>query len=132
MSNKIIVVDDSKTIRKQVGLALMRAGYKIVEACDGLEGLKAVEQHADAALVICDVNMPNMDGLEMMTALQADGRRPGPPVLFLTTEGDPTLVRRAQRAGAKGWMVKPFKPDLLVAMIEKLIGAAATAPPANR
>jgi two-component system, chemotaxis family, chemotaxis protein CheY len=123
MAKKIIVIDDSSTVREQVGLALTRAGYRVVDACDGLDGLKQIELHKDAAMVICDVNMPNMSGVELIENLKAAGKSATLPVLMLTTEGDPGLIDRAKRAGAKGWIVKPFKPDLLVAAVRKLAGA---------
>ena len=124
MSKKVIVVDDSSTIREQVSSTLKAAGYDIIEAADGLQGLKMVEDHADTSVVICDVNMPNMGGLDMVSRLKARGRNPELTIVMLTTEGDPELVKRAKSAGAKAWIVKPFRPDLLVATVRKLAGAA--------
>lgn len=124
MSKKIIVVDDSSTIRQQLVEALVGAGYEVVEASDGLEGVQTIDAHADAALVICDVNMPNMTGLEMLAAVKANGKHADLPVVMLTTEGDPSLVQRARSTGAKGWLVKPVKADLVLATARKLAGAA--------
>jgi len=124
MAKKIIVIDDSSTVRQQVSVALSEAGYQIIEAADGVQGLRAVEQNADAALVICDVNMPAMGGLEMVAKAKANGKRQGLPIVMLTTEGDPSLVKQAKSAGAKAWIVKPFRRDLLVATVRKLAGAA--------
>ena len=125
MSKKILVVDDSNTIRQQVGMCLTGAGYTVVEAADGVEGLDAIKSTPDIAMVICDVNMPNMNGIEMLEAVHADGKFNALPVIMLTTEGQPALISRAKKAGAKGWIVKPFKPDLLLAAAKKLTAKAA-------
>jgi two-component system, chemotaxis family, chemotaxis protein CheY len=122
MSAKILIVDDSRTIRQQVGNTLTQAGYQIVEAEDGVEGLSAITAQKDIALVICDVNMPNMDGIEMLTRVKADANNAALPVLMLTTEGKAELIQQAKRIGAKGWVVKPFKPDQLAAAVRKIVG----------
>ena len=124
MAKKIIVIDDSSTVREQVGSALAEAGYQILEAADGVQGLQVVEQNSDAALVICDINMPAMGGLELIARVKAGGKSAALPIVMLTTEGDPALVKQAKAAGAKAWIVKPFRRDLLVATVRKLAGAA--------
>lgn len=124
MGKKILVVDDSATVRQQVGLALGQAGFDIVEAVDGLDGVEKINSVGDLALVICDVNMPRMNGLEMIEKVRADNKHPTLPIVMLTTEGQPELVERAKKAGAKGWIVKPFKAELLVAAAKKLTQAA--------
>jgi two-component system chemotaxis response regulator CheY len=124
MGKKVIIVDDSGTVRRQVALALSGAGYEVVEAADGLEGIRKIDENADAAMVLCDINMPNMGGLEMLTVVKANAKNSSLPVVMLTTEGDPALVQRAKSAGATGWIVKPFKHPLLVATVRKLAGAA--------
>jgi two-component system chemotaxis response regulator CheY len=123
MGKKVIVVDDSLTIRQQVGTALTQAGFEVVEAVDGQDGAEVIGRTADAALVICDINMPRMNGLEMLEQIKKDARHSALPVLMLTTEGQPQLIERAKKAGAKGWIVKPFKPDLLIAAVKKLTAA---------
>jgi two-component system chemotaxis response regulator CheY len=122
MGKKIIVVDDSRTVRVQVGSALKGAGYDVIEAIDGKEGVAMIEAHLDAAMVICDVNMPNLNGLEMLAAVKQDGKHASLPIVMLTTEAQPALVEQAKRHGAKGWIVKPFKPESLVAAVRKLVG----------
>jgi two-component system, chemotaxis family, chemotaxis protein CheY len=120
MGKKIIVIDDSQTIREQVATTLRRAGFEILEAVDGVDGAEVIERTPDAALAICDVNMPKKNGLELLEGLTAGGRTSALPVLMLTTEGQPQLIERARKAGAKGWLVKPFKADLLLAAVKKL------------
>ena len=122
MKTKIVIIDDSATVRRQVGSALVDAGYEVVEALDGVDGLSKIETNADAALVVCDVNMPNLNGLDMLVRLRAEQPGAQMPIIMLTTEAQPDLLRRAKEAGAKGWIVKPFKPDLFVAAVRKLVG----------
>jgi two-component system chemotaxis response regulator CheY len=120
MNKKIIVIDDSQTIRDQVGTTLRQAGYEILEAVDGIDGAQVIEKAPDAALVICDVNMPKRNGLELLEGLRKDDRFKTLPVVMLTSEGQPHLIERARKSGAKGWLVKPFKADLLLAAVRKL------------
>jgi two-component system chemotaxis response regulator CheY len=118
--SRILVIDDSASIRSQVRAALCSAGFEVVEAVDGLDGLKKMGEDAGFSAVICDVNMPRMDGLSMLEQMHASGSCSGIPIVMLTTEGHPELIRRAKDAGAKGWIVKPFKPELLVMALRKL------------
>jgi two-component system, chemotaxis family, chemotaxis protein CheY len=120
MHGKIMVVDDSRTIRHQVGIVLAPAGYEIVEAEDGIQGCEKIAAHPDVAMILCDINMPRMDGLQMLALVKEGGKNADLPVVMLTTEGQPALVARAKAAGAKGWLVKPFKPELLLATVRKL------------
>ena len=124
MSKKVIVIDDSLTVRQQVGSALREAGFDVIEASDGDEGVEVVTRTADAAMVICDVNMPRMNGLDMLSSVKRAGKHAELPVVMLTTEGQPGMIARAKEAGAKGWIVKPFKPELLLAAVRKLVGNA--------
>jgi two-component system chemotaxis response regulator CheY len=122
VAKKILIVDDSATVRQQVRAALVNC-FEVVEASDGVEGLEAIVERNDLAAVICDVNMPRMGGLELLQLAGAKGKLVGLPILMLTTEGQPALVKQAKAAGAKGWIVKPFKPELLVAAMRKLADA---------
>jgi two-component system chemotaxis response regulator CheY len=115
---KILVIDDSPTVRQQVGLALAQAGFQVIEAVDGYDAISKVD--ATVAMLICDVNMPRMNGLEMLEKLRTDARWQKLPVVMLTTEGQPGLIERAKKAGAKGWIIKPFKAELLVAAVQRL------------
>ena len=116
---KILVIDDSETVREQVRQTLSGAGYEILEAIDGVDGLEKLRETKDVALALCDVNMPRMTGLEMVAELHRSGI--SIPILMLTSEGQPSLIRRARDAGAKGWIVKPFKPELLLEAMNKLL-----------
>jgi len=120
LSKRVLVVDDSATVRQQVGNALQQAGYEIVEAVDGADGLSKLADNSDISMVICDINMPRMNGLEMIEHIAQSKTIKKVPVVMLTTEGQPALIQRARQAGAKGWIVKPFKPDLLLAAVNKL------------
>lgn len=123
MSKKtVLIVDDSLTVRQQVSLTLKSAGYQIVEACDGREGVDALRTHAGIAMVLCDINMPCMSGLEFLETIKGEAAGPPLPVIMLTTEGSPELITRAKRAGAKGWIVKPFHADLLLAAVRRIVG----------
>lgn len=125
---KILIVDDSEAIRHSVSDTLGAAGYEVIEAEDGLDGEGKVGAHPDLVLVICDMNMPRMGGLEMLARIKGGGRRPELLVLMMTTEGRPELVQEAKRLGARGWLVKPVRNDTLLAAVRKCI--AAVKPPA--
>jgi two-component system chemotaxis response regulator CheY len=116
---KILVVDDSETVRHQVRAALAAKGYAIIECVDGVEGLEAIRNNDDLVLVLCDVDMPRMNGLKLVAEVKRLGKPV--PILMLTTEVDPALVRRARELGCKGWIVKPFKPSLLAAAVTKFV-----------
>jgi two-component system chemotaxis response regulator CheY len=126
-SRKILIVDDSETIRQRVAGALEAAGFSTITARDGVEGLVAAQKE-QPAMVILDVNMPRMNGLDMLDSL--DVKSSGLAVLLLTTEVQPSLMTRAKKAGAKGWMVKPVNLEQLVATVRKVIAQAPVAAPA--
>lgn len=119
---KVLVVDDSATVRQQVRAALSGCDLEVVEATDGADGVARLALEAEIALVILDVNMPRMGGLDMLERVKAEERNAELPVIMLTSEGQHALVERAKRAGARGWIVKPFKADLLAAAVQRLLG----------
>jgi two-component system chemotaxis response regulator CheY len=127
MSGKVLVVDDSVTIRQLVTETLAAEGFVTVEASDGHDALSKLTSRSDIALVMCDVNMPGMNGLDLV----ANARKQGSEVIFvmLTTEGHPELMDRAKRLGVKGWMLKPVKPRLLGAAVKSLLDPPPSAPP---
>ena len=119
---RILVVDDSASVRQQVAFALTNGGFQVAEACDGLDALqKLTGNTAGIGLVICDINMPRMNGLEMVERVSQDASLRSIPILMLTSERQPSLIERAKKAGVKGWIVKPFKADLLVEAVKKLV-----------
>ncbi|WP_438027283.1 response regulator [Sorangium sp. So ce233] len=123
MPKKILLVEDSSTVRQQVGILLQGAGYGTLEADNGRDAVAAVAaSKGDLAMIIADVNMPVMNGIEMIQGLRDKNLATGVPILMLTTEGQPELIEKARKAGAKGWIIKPFKPDLLLAAVKKLAG----------
>jgi two-component system chemotaxis response regulator CheY len=120
MAAKILVVDDSPTVRQQVRLALEHAGFTVSDAVDGRDALTKVKDGVSG--IVCDMNMPNLNGVAFAEALNKDPKLSKLPIVMLTTEGNIELVKRAKQAGVKAWMIKPFKPDLLISAIRQLIG----------
>jgi two-component system chemotaxis response regulator CheY len=118
----ILIVDDSVTVRQQVSLALAQAGYRVVEAQDGRDALLMLER-GGVSMVISDVNMPRMNGFEMLERIKLHPRHASVPVVMLTSERRPDLVERAKKAGASGWITKPFNAELLMAAMVKVLGA---------
>ena len=120
MAKKILIVDDSRTIRQQVGFTLSKEGFEVVEAEDGLDGINKLQGTPDISMIISDVNMPNMGGLEMIEAIRKIEQFKFIPIIMLTTESSGDKVERAKKAGASGWLVKPFNPEQLVGAVKKL------------
>ncbi|SPJ23595.1 response regulator [Palleronia abyssalis] len=122
MAKTVLSVDDSKSIRDMIGFTLEPNGYEVIGAGDGLEGLAALSENK-VSLVVCDLNMPNMNGIEMIKKVREDRRFDGIPVVMLTTEAQKEKMLEAKEAGAAGWLVKPFNEEKLVAVVTKMIGA---------
>lgn len=118
---KILAVDDSVSIRTSISFVLKQEGYDITEAVDGVDGLAKAK--ADKFnLIITDINMPNMDGIEMIKQLrQTDGYK-FTPIIALTTENQESKMQEGKAAGATGWIVKPFTSEKLIAIVKKIIG----------
>ena len=119
MSKTIMTVDDSASVRQMVSLTLKDAGYTVIEACDGKDAVAKLSGQID--LVITDLNMPNMDGIELIKAVRATAQYKFTPVVMLTTESQASKKEEGKSAGATGWIVKPFKPDQLLAVAKKLL-----------
>jgi two-component system chemotaxis response regulator CheY len=119
LSNTILIIDDSETIRQRVAGALEQAGFAVAMARDGIEGLEQIEKQKPS-MVILDVNMPRLNGLDMLERIDVKARNL--PVLLLTTEVQPSLIARAKKAGAKGWMVKPVNVEQLLETVRRTIG----------
>lgn len=124
MGKTILAVDDSKSIRELVRHALEPLGYDVLTAEDGVDGLARLAD-GGVDLVITDLNMPNMDGLELISAVRKEERYAGLPVIMLTTEGQAEKMRAGKQAGASGWIVKPFNDLQLEMTVRKFIGRAA-------
>jgi len=120
MAKTIMIIDDSMSLRQVVGMALGAAGYEVIEACDGRDALAKLTG-AKVHLMICDVNMPNMDGISFLKALRTLPAYKFTPVIMLTTEAGEDKKREGQAAGARAWVVKPFKPEQLLMAVAKLI-----------
>ena len=120
MPKVIMTADDSVSIRQMVGFTLRDAGYEVVEAEDGVEALKKLsEQHVD--MLFTDLNMPNMDGIELIKAIRRNEAYRFMPIIMLTTESQEAKKKEAKASGATGWIVKPFKPEQLLAVIKKVL-----------
>ncbi len=120
MAKKILTVDDSKTMRQMVSFTLKGAGFEVMEAEDGLNALEILGNEK-VDLVITDLNMPNMDGFGLIDALRADEVHKFCPILMLTTESDPHKKERGKSSGATGWIVKPFNPEKLIQVVNKVL-----------
>jgi CheY-like chemotaxis protein len=118
---KVLVIDDSAIVRELIRRMLTRSGFVVVEAVDGLDGKRKLDAGGDFCLVLCDVHMPRMNGVDMLEAIQAEARHTAIPVIMLTNEGRPSLLRRAGRAGAKGWLKKPFKAHQLLSAAARVV-----------
>ncbi|WP_322403976.1 response regulator [Massilia luteola] len=119
MAKTIMVVDDSISIRQVVGIALKQAGYDVIEGVDGKDALAKLTGQK-VSLIISDVNMPNMDGITFVRELKTRPAYKFTPVLMLTTESQEDKKEQGKAAGARAWMVKPFKPEALLAAVQKL------------
>lgn len=120
MPSRVLIVDDSPSIRQLVGSTLTQGGFEIVEATDGVAAFERLTGEGGIAAMVCDINMPRLNGLELLEKLKQHGAMTGLPVLMLTTEAQPSLMQRAKAAGARGWIVKPFKAPLLLAAVQSL------------
>jgi two-component system chemotaxis response regulator CheY len=121
MAKTILAVDDSASIRQMVSFTLKSAGYDVIEAVDGVDGLdKAKGKKAD--LILTDQNMPRMDGLTLIKSLRALSQYSTTPILMLTTESSDSMKSQGRAAGATGWLVKPFDPQKLIEVVRKVIG----------
>ncbi len=121
MSKRILTIDDSKTIRDMLMLTLVEAGFDVIQAVDGQDGLDVLaKETSEVDVIITDINMPRMDGYEVIRNLRKDPAYKSKPILVLTTESDGDKKNLARDAGATGWMVKPFDPDRLVATVRKV------------
>ncbi len=120
MAKKILLVDDSPSVRQVASIALRGAGYEVIEACDGQDALARLEQ-AKVNLIISDVNMPRMDGISLVKAVKSHPNHKFTPIIMLTTEAGDDKKAAGRAAGAKAWIVKPFQPQAMLDAVAKLV-----------
>lgn len=121
MAKTILTVDDSASIRQMVSFTLKSAGYEVVEAVDGMDGLDKAKSKG-FNLVLTDQNMPRMDGIGLIKNLRGMPAYRSVPILMLTTESSDAMKQQGRAAGATGWLVKPFDPQKLIEVVKKVIG----------
>jgi len=120
MGKLVLTVDDSKTMRDMLRLALTDAGHTVVQADDGQHGVEVLTANPGIDVIVTDINMPRMDGYTFIDHVRRDLQDRSTPILVLTTESEPAKKQRAREAGATGWIVKPFDPQKLVAAINRV------------
>ncbi len=120
MSKTILTADDSASVRQVVTFTLKSAGYEVIEAADGQQALSKLTQPIH--LVITDLNMPVLDGIGVIKGVRGSAQHKYVPIVVLTTESQESKKQEARAAGATGWIVKPFKPEQLLAVVKKVLG----------
>ncbi len=120
MGKTVLVVDDSSSLRSLVKMALVRAGYSVIEGADGKEGLAQLDKAGKVHLIVSDVNMPNMDGISFVQNIKAHAKHKFIPVIMLTTEDEAAKMQQAKAAGARAWLIKPFNPPELLDAVSRL------------
>lgn len=119
MTKTVLTVDDSRTMRDMLHLALSQAGYRVLQAVDGVDGLHMLDGEPPD-VIVTDINMPRLDGFGFIEGVRRDSRYRATPILVLTTESDTEKKQRARQAGATGWIVKPFDPNKLVDALRRV------------
>jgi two-component system chemotaxis response regulator CheY len=120
MGKKILIVDDSASMRQLVTFSLQDAGFDVIAAADGKDALKMAGE-SKVEMVVTDLNMPEMDGIELIRRLRAMPEYKFTPIVMLTTESQESKKQEGKRAGASGWIVKPFSPEQLVDVARKFL-----------
>lgn len=119
MTKKVLTVDDSRTMRDMLKLALLNAGFEVSQAVDGMDGLEVLKSNRPD-VIVTDINMPKLDGFGFIEAVRASSEFRSIPILVLTTERDDDKKSKARNAGATGWIVKPFDPEKLISAIRRV------------
>ncbi|KKB11034.1 chemotaxis protein CheY [Devosia geojensis] len=117
---RVLTVDDSRTILAMLHHTLSNAGFEVLQAEDGKQGLEVLESQ-DVDVVITDINMPVMDGIEFIRNVRASGQHQSLPILILTTETSQDKRDQGKAAGGTGWIVKPFDPEKLISVIHRVV-----------
>ena len=118
---KVLIVDDSQMFREELRSILESAGYSVVEACDGFDGLQKAKANDDVDMILCDFNMPEMNGIQMVPLVKEMPAYENTPVFFLSTESSPELKVHAKEVGVTAWIIKPFIAEKLLECIEKVL-----------
>ena len=121
MSKRVMTVDDSATVRQVLQMTLEGAGYEVLQAVDGVDALRKLAKES-VDMLVTDLNMPNMDGLELIKKVRAEGQYRFTPIVMLTTESSEEKKKAGREAGASGWIVKPFKPEQLLKVVKMVLG----------
>lgn len=121
MAKNIMTADDSASVRQMVSFTLKDAGYDVTEAVDGKDALNKLNG-SNINMLITDLNMPNMDGIQLIREVRGQQQYRFMPIIMLTTESQDSKKQEGKSAGATGWIVKPFKPEQLVAVVKKVLG----------
>lgn len=121
MAKTVMTVDDSPSVRQMVMFTLKQGGYEVIEAVDGRDGLAKL-RGACCDMIITDLNMPNLDGIGMIREVRNDAVHRTVPIVMLTTESQEGRKQEGKTAGATGWIIKPFKPEQLLAVVKRVIG----------
>lgn len=120
MKHTVLTVDDAATMRKMISVTLRGAGYDVLEASDGMEAA-TILKNTTVDLVISDINMPRMNGIELTRQVRSGGINRTTPILLLTTESSPEMKNKGREAGATAWIVKPFQPDQLAGVVGQVL-----------
>ena len=122
MGRQILIVDDSASIRQMVTFTLTEAGYDVIAAVDGRDALDKLSGAPDVCMVVTDLSMPNLDGIALIRAVRGGNSHKFIPIVMLTTESLESKKQEGKAAGATGWIVKPFRPEQLIAVVKKVLG----------
>ncbi len=121
MKEKVLIIDDSVSMRQMTSIILTQAGYEVVQAVDGKDALSKLTQ--DIKLVLTDLNMPNMGGIELIKAIRGGTVNKAVPIIMVTTESEEAMKLEGKKAGASAWIVKPFNQEVLIGTIKKVTGS---------
>ena len=121
MAKRVLIVDDSVSIRSLENMVLKHAGYEVVEACDGEEALRKLET-TPVSLILTDLNMPKLDGVALIRSVRSSANHRRTPIIMITTESSDSRKQEGRAAGATAWLVKPFQPDQLLGIVKKVLG----------
>ena len=116
MGKRVMIVDDSATVRKVLQMALAPAGYEVIEAVDGIDALRLLKENK-VDMLVTDLNMPNLDGISLIKQVRQEVGNRFMPIIMLTTESQPEKKEEGKMAGASGWITKPFKPEKLLSVV---------------